>query len=62
MLYEHLSKCFILEEPSSGFLKLFHATTTTIAHGDIFRSMALVLGVNKFLAMAKDIGGFHPIS
>jgi len=23
--------------------------------------MASVLGVNRLLAMAKDIGGFHPI-
>jgi hypothetical protein len=60
MIYEHLSGCFGLENPSSEFSKLFQATTT-IAHGDIPRLMALVLGVSKLLAMAKDIGGLHPI-
>jgi hypothetical protein len=42
-------------------LKLFQAIAI-IVHGDIFRSVALVLGVNILLAMVKDIGGFHPIA
>jgi hypothetical protein len=41
-------------------LKLFQIVIV-IAHGDIFKSMALVLGVNKLLALAKDLGGLHPI-
>jgi hypothetical protein len=57
MVYEHLLICFILEDPSSG---LFHVITT-IARGDIPRSVALVLWVIKLLVMAKDIGGLHPI-
>jgi len=28
---------------------------------DIFSSVALMLGASKLLAMANDIGGFHPI-
>jgi hypothetical protein len=42
MVYEHLSKCFILEDPSLGFLELFQ-TIVVIAHGDIPRSVALML-------------------
>jgi len=61
MIYEHLSGCFILEDPSSEFSKLFQATTV-ITCRDIPRLMALMLGVNKLLAMAKDTGGLHPIS
>jgi len=34
---------------------------TIVVHGDIFRSMTLVLEVSILLAMVKDIGGFHPI-
>jgi hypothetical protein len=60
MVYEHLSKCVILEDPSSWFLELFQATTT-IARGDIPRSVALVQRANRLLAMVKDINGFHPI-
>jgi hypothetical protein len=60
MVYEHLSGCFILEDPSLGFLKLFQVVF--VARGAIFKSMALLLGVNKLLAMAKDIGGLHPIA
>jgi hypothetical protein len=58
MVYEHLSKCFIAEDPSSRFSELFQATTI-VAHGDIPRSMALMLRANRLLAMAKDIGGLH---
>ncbi len=60
MVYEHLLRCFILEDPSLGFSKLFQIVTT-IVHGDIFRLVALVLGAIKLLAMAKDFGGFRPI-
>jgi hypothetical protein len=61
MVYEHLSRCLILEDPSLRFLKLFQVVATTIARGDILRSMALVLGVNKLLATIKDTSGLHPI-
>jgi len=56
MVYEYLSRCFILEDPSSGFSKLFQ-DVVAIVRGDIPRSVALVLGAKKLLAMAKDIGG-----
>jgi hypothetical protein len=32
-----------------------------VTHGDILRSVALVFGVSRLLAMVKDIGGFRPI-
>jgi len=50
----------MLEDPSLGFLELFQVVV--IIHGDIFRLVALVLGVSKLLAMAKDTGGFCPIT
>jgi hypothetical protein len=53
MVYEHLSKCLISKDPSLRFSELFQVTFI-IARGDIFRLMALVLGVNKLLAMVKD--------
>jgi hypothetical protein len=56
MIYEHFLGCFIPEDPSSRFSKLFQ-TATIVAHGDILRLMALMLGANRLLAMAKDIGG-----
>jgi hypothetical protein len=56
MVYEHLSIYFIPQDPSSNFLKLLEATNV-IARGDILRSMALMLGANKLLAVAKDIEG-----
>lgn len=55
MAYEHHLGCFIPEDPSSRFSKLFQVVV--IAHGDIFRSMALMLGFSRLLIMAKDIGG-----
>jgi hypothetical protein len=58
MVYEHISGCFILKNPSLGFLELFQVT---VAYGDIPWLVALVLEVNILLAMAKDIGGFRPI-
>jgi hypothetical protein len=60
MVYEHLLGCFIPEGPSSWFSKLFQVDVV-VAHGNIPRSMALLLGVNIMLAMAKDIGGVCPI-
>jgi hypothetical protein len=60
MVYEHLSRCFIPEDPSSRFSKLFQVIVV-ITCGDILRLVALVLGVSKLLAMIKDIGGFCPI-
>jgi hypothetical protein len=61
MVYEHLSRCFIPEDPYSRFLKLFQIVAV-IAAGHILRLVALVLGVNKLLAMEKDIGGLCPIA
>jgi len=54
MVYEHFLGCFILEDSSSGFSKLSQVVTI-VAHGNIPKSMALVLGVNKLLTMTKDI-------
>jgi len=48
--------CFILKDPSLGFLELFQVIVIVV-HQDIPRSMALVLRVNKLLAMAKNIDG-----
>jgi hypothetical protein len=59
MVYEHFLGCFMLEDPSSRFSKLFQIVVI-VAHGDIPRSLALVLGVNILLAMAKDIKFFCP--
>jgi len=59
LVYEHLLGCFIPKDPSSRFSKLFQVVV--VACGDIPRTAALMLGVNKLLAMAKDIGSFHPI-
>jgi len=47
MVYEHFSKCFILEDPSSMFSELFQAITVVVC-GNIPRLVALVLGDNKF--------------
>jgi len=58
MVYEHLLGCFILEDPSSGFSKLFQVVIV-VAHGDIPRSVALMLGANRLLAMAKDFKGLR---
>jgi len=57
MVYKHLLGCFIPKGPSSRFMELFQAIII-VTHGDIHRSMALVLGANKLLAIAKDIRGF----
>jgi hypothetical protein len=60
MVYEHPLGCFILEDTFSRFLELFQVLILVV-RGDIFRSMALVLGANKLLTLAKDFGGLHPI-
>jgi hypothetical protein len=60
MVYEHLLGCFIPEDPFSRFLELFQVVVV-IAYGYIFKSMALALGSNRLLVMAKDIGGLCPI-
>jgi hypothetical protein len=61
MVYEHLSRCLIPKDPSSRFSELFQATID-VAHGDIPRSVALVLRASRLLTMAKDISGFCPIT
>ncbi len=52
---------FHSKDPSSRFLEFFQAIIV-VAHGNIPRSMALVLGANTVLTMAKDIGSFCPIA
>jgi len=61
MVYEHLSRCFIPKDPSSWFSELFQVAAVVTCE-DIPRLMALMLGANKLLAMAKDISGFHFIA
>ncbi len=61
MVYEHFWGCFIPEDPSSRFLKL-NQSDVVVVHGDILRSMTLVLGVNRLLVMAKDTSGICPIA
>jgi hypothetical protein len=51
----------IPKDPSSGFSKLCQIVVIVVC-GDIPKSVALMLGANRLLAMAKDIGGFHPIA
>jgi hypothetical protein len=60
MVYEHLFKCFIPKDPSSGFSKLFQVVV--VIHKDISKSVALMLRASRLLAMAKDIGGFCVIA
>jgi hypothetical protein len=61
MVYEHFLNYFILENPSLRFSELFQATIV-VAHGDILKSMALMLGAGKLLAMARDSKVLHLIS
>ncbi len=61
MVYEPLSRCFMPENPSSRISKLFQVVFIVVC-GDIPRSVALVLGVNRLLVMGKDIGGIHLIA
>jgi hypothetical protein len=60
MVYEHHSNCFILKDASLRFSKLFQIVVV-VTHGDILRLVALMLGANKLLAMAKKTEGLHPI-
>ncbi len=53
-------RCFILKDPSLGFLELLQSIVI-VFHGDILKLMALMLKVSKLLIMAKDIGGLCPI-
>jgi hypothetical protein len=45
MVYEHLSRCFIPEDPSLGFLKSFQIIVTII-HRGIPRLVVVMMGVN----------------
>jgi hypothetical protein len=58
MVYEHLLRCLILKDPSLGLSRLFQVV---VIHGDN-RLVALVLGANKLLAMAKKTSGFSLIA
>jgi hypothetical protein len=63
MVYEHLSQCFILKDPSLGFSELFQiGGGVVVASGDILRLVALVMGASILLVMAKDISGLHLIA
>jgi len=59
VVYEHHSN-FILEDASLKFSKLFQIIDI-VTCGDILRSVALMLGVNKLLAMAKNTEVLCPI-
>jgi hypothetical protein len=39
----------------------FSQVVVAIARGDILKLVALMLGANKLLAIAKDTKGFRPI-
>jgi len=58
MVNEHLLRCSIPKDKSSNFSKLLQAIGIN-ARGDILRSMALMLGANRLLAMAKNIASLH---
>jgi hypothetical protein len=60
MVYEHFFGCFIPKDPSSRFSELFQVVVI-VACGDIPKLVALALGANKLLTLAKDIGGFRLI-
>ncbi len=51
---------FIPEDPSSWFSELFQVAIIVI-HANIPRLVALVLGVNRLMAMAKDNDNLHLI-
>jgi hypothetical protein len=61
MIYEHLLGCSILKDPFFGFLELFQVIVI-VARGDIPRSVASMLGVNRLLAMSKNTKGLCPIT
>jgi hypothetical protein len=56
MVYEHLLGCFTPKDLSLRFSKLFQIAPI-VAHGNIPKLVALILGVSRLLAMANDIGG-----
>jgi hypothetical protein len=58
MVYEHISGFFIPKDPSSKFSHV----VAIVVHMDVFRLVAIMLGANKLLAMAKDISGLCPIA
>jgi hypothetical protein len=57
MVNEHLLGCFKPKDPSLGFSKLFHVVVS-ITRGDIHRSVALVLGASRLLAMERTLEVF----
>jgi len=61
MVYEYFLRCFRLEDPSLEFSKLFQIVFT-IAHGDIPKSVVLLLGVNRLVALVKDTKCFCSIA
>jgi hypothetical protein len=56
MVYEHLLGCLVPKDPFLGSSKLFQVVIF-VAHGDIFRLVALVLKASILLIMAKDTIG-----
>jgi len=56
MLYEHILRCFIVEDPSSRYSKLFHAIVIVVC-GDMFISVALMQRASKLLVIVKDTCG-----
>jgi hypothetical protein len=61
MVYEYFSKCLKLEDPFLEISKLFQIVST-VAHGDIPRSVVLLLGVNRLVALVKDTKCFCSIA
>ncbi len=56
MVYEHLLRCLVPKDPFLGSSKLFQIVII-VAHGDILRSVALMLRASRLLTMAKDTSG-----
>jgi len=52
MVYEHLLRCFILKDPFFEFLQLFQVVVA-VAHGDILRLVALMLGGKQIVGNGK---------
>ncbi len=52
IVYEHFSRCFILEDPSSGFLELFQAIVIIIC-GDILSSIVMTFLVRECYGSPK---------
>jgi len=52
---------FHIRGPILGFSEIFQINIV-VTHGDILRSMALVLGVNKLLKMERDVRGLYLIA